>query len=456
MDVTLTSLHWVFLFWVLMIIVIMGLRKDPLIPCILGLFSVGWLYKGSFVGGIATIFNGLIVAGNEFWGIIVVISLIFALSKLLTETGADYLVMSPLAKLMVNADVSFWVLGFAMLIASWFFWPSPATALIGAIMVPVAMRTGLSAMGAAVAMNIFGHGIALSTDYVIQGAPTITAKAAGLTPDQVMAASIPLAIVMGCVTAIAAYIMVKRDKNINPAATVTVGVQEQIRAEVSSVSYFLAVVTPLAFALDIFAMLTLKLRGGDATALLGGTALIILAVGSLLKFGTEGLEKTTDYIREGFMFGIKIFAPVIIIGGFFFLGKGELARSILESKTATGFLEDIGLVLSQSVPLNKGLIALISLSTGIIVGLDGSGFSPLPLVGSIAATFGQASSVDVATLAALGQIGGVWTGGGTIIPWGVIPVAAITGVNPIDLARQNLIPVVIGFAVTTVVAIFLL
>lgn len=456
MDVTLTSLHWVFLFWVLVIIVIMGLRKDPLIPCILGLFSVGWLYKGSFVGGITTIFNGLIVAGNEFWGIIVVISLIVALSKLLTETGADYLVMSPLAKLMVNANVSFWVLGFAMLVSSWFFWPSPATALIGAIMVPVAMRTGLSAMGAAVAMNIFGHGIALSTDYVIQGAPTITAKAAGLTPDQVMAASIPLAIVMGCVTAIAAYIMVKRDKHINPAATATVGVQEQIRTEVSSVSYFLAVVTPLAFALDIVAMITLKLRGGDATALLGGTALIILAVGSLLKFGTEGLEKTTDYIRDGFMFGIKIFAPVIIIGGFFFLGKGDLARSILESKTATGFLEDIGLYLSQTVPLNKGFIALIALSTGIIVGLDGSGFSPLPLVGSVAATFGQASSVDVATLAALGQIGGVWTGGGTIIPWGVIPVAAITGVNPIDLARQNLIPVVIGFTATTIVAIFLL
>ena len=456
MDVTLTSLHLVFLFWVLVIIVIMGLRKDPLIPCILGLFSVGWLYKGSFVGGITTIFNGLIVAGNEFWGIIVVISLIVALSKLLTETGADYVVMSPLAKLMVNANVSFWVLGFAMLVSSWFFWPSPATALIGAIMVPVAMRTGLSAMGAAVAMNIFGHGIALSTDYVIQGAPTITAKAAGLTPDQVMAASIPLAIVMGCVTAIAAYIMVKRDKHINPAATATVGVQEQIRTEVSSVSYFLAVVTPLAFALDIVAMITLKLRGGDATALLGGTALIILAVGSLLKFGTEGLEKTTDYIRDGFMFGIKIFAPVIIIGGFFFLGKGDLARSILESKTATGFLEDIGLYLSQTVPLNKGFIALIALSTGIIVGLDGSGFSPLPLVGSVAATFGQASSVDVATLAALGQIGGVWTGGGTIIPWGVIPVAAITGVNPIDLARQNLIPVVIGFTATTIVAIFLL
>ena len=456
MAATLTPLHWVFLFWVFAIIIIMGMRKDPIIPCILGLFSIGWLYKGSLIGGVTTIFNALIVAGNEFWGIIVVISLIVALSKLLSETGADYLVMSPLARLMVNADVSFWVLGFAMLVASWFFWPSPATALIGAIMVPVAMRTGLTAMGAAVAINIFGHGIALSTDYVIQGAPTITAKAAGLAPGQVMEASIPLAAVMAIVTAISAYIMVKRDKHTQPAATVTVAIEQEIKRDVNWVSYFLAVVTPLAFALDIVAMLTLKLRGGDATALLGGTAVLILAVGSLLRFGTEGMEKVTDYVRDGFMFGIKIFAPVIVIGGFFFLGKGDLAKGILESKAATGFLEDIGLVLSQTVPLNKFFVAVVALSTGIIVGLDGSGFSPLPLVGSVAATFGQAIPVDVATLAALGQIGGVWTGGGTIIPWGVIPVAAITGINPIDLARQNLIPVTIGFIATTIVAVFLM
>ena len=456
MVATLTSLHWIFLFWVFAIIILMGMRKDPIIPCILGLFSIGWLYKGSLIGGITTIFNALIVAGNEFWGIIVVISLIMALSKLLSETGADYIVMSPLARLMVNADVSFWVLGFAMLVASWFFWPSPATALIGAIMVPVAMRTGLTAMGAAVAMNIFGHGIALSTDYVIQGAPTITAKAAGLTPGQVMEATIPLAAVMAIVTAVSAYIMVKKDKHIQPAAAVTAAIQQEAWQNVNWVSYFLAVVTPLAFALDIVAMLTLKLRGGDATALLGGTAVLILAVGSLLRFGAEGLEKVTDYVRDGFMFGIKIFAPVIVIGGFFFLGKGELAKGILESKAATGFLEDIGLFLSQTVPLNKFLVAIVALSTGIIVGLDGSGFSPLPLVGSVAATFGQAIPIDVATLAALGQIGGVWTGGGTIIPWGVIPVAAITGINPIDLARQNLIPVTLGFIATTIVAIFLM
>jgi len=457
-TVVLTNLHWMFLFWVIVVIVAMAFRKDPLIPCVLGLFTVGWAFKGSLVGGITTIFNALIVAGNEFWGIIVVISLIVALSKLLSETGADYLVMSPAAKLMVNADVAFWVLGFAMLIASWFFWPSPATALIGAIMVPVAIRAGLPALGAAVAMNLFGHGIALSTDYVIQGAPTITAKAAGFaSPAPLISASIPLAITMGLVTTIVAYIMVKRDIKANPhiIAEQQAALKVAEKRKLNSVAYFLAIATPIAFLLDVVAMLTLQLRGGDATALLGGTAVIILAVGSLLQHGVEGLEKITDYIRDGFMFGIKIFAPVIIIGGFFFMGKGELAVGIL-GKGATGFLEDFGVAISQTIPLNNIFVALITLATGIIVGLDGSGFSPLPLVGSVAATFGQALPIDKATLAALGQIGGVWTGGGTIIPWAVIPVAAITGVNPIDLARRNLIPVVIGFIVTTIVAVILM
>jgi hypothetical protein len=458
--VELTSSHWLFLFWVFVVIVVMGFRKDPLIPCLLGLLTVGWLFKQSFVGGVTTVFNSLIVAGNEFWGIIVVISLIVSLSKLLADTGADYLVMSPAAKLMVNADVAFWVMGISMMLASWFFWPSPATALIGAIMFPVAIRAGLPAIGAAMAMNLFGHGIGLSTDYVIQGAPTITAKAAGFTePSAVISASIPLAITMGLVTTITAYIMVKRDIARNPEkhkAERESIMAKEVKREIDSVSYFLAVATPLAFALDVLAMWMLQLRGGDATALLGATAVLLLAVGTMLKYGWDGLEKITDYIRDGFMFGIKIFAPVIIIGGFFFMGKGELAQIILSAKTATGFLEDFGVALSQAVPLNKIFVALVTLATGIVVGLDGSGFSPLPLVGSVAATFGKAITIDTATLAALGQIAGVWTGGGTIIPWGLIPVAAITGVNPIELARRNFFPVVLGFVATTIVAVILM
>lgn len=455
---TLTMLHWIFLFYVLVVIVVMGLRRDPLIPCLIGILHIGWMYSGKIIGAIQAVFNALIVAGTEFLGIIVVISLIVAMSKVLTELGSDYLIMQPAARLMVNADVAFWVLGLSMMIVSWFVWPSPAVALIGGIMLPIAVRAGLPTMGAAMAMNLFGHGIGLSSDYVIQGAPSITAKAAGVSPSAVISASIPLIIVMGLVTTIVAYIMIKRDiaNNREKHAEERLAYEDRgKKPEITSVSYFIAVLVPVAFIADVWAMLAFDLKGGDATSLVGGTAALILALATVLKFGVESLEKITDYVRDGFMFGIKIFAPVIIIGGFFFMGKGELSAQIL-GKGAPGFLEDVGLALSGAVPLNKAFVAIITLASGIIVGLDGSGFSPLPLVGSIAATFGKAVPIDVPTLAALGQIGGVWTGGGTIIPWGLIPVAAIAGVNPIELARRNFVPVIIGFAATTVVAILLM
>ncbi|HBS58489.1 MAG TPA: hypothetical protein DEA44_04405, partial [Firmicutes bacterium] len=62
----LTSLHWLFLVWVLIIITVMGFRKDPIIPCILGLFTVGWGFKGTLIGAVTVIFQALIVAGQEF------------------------------------------------------------------------------------------------------------------------------------------------------------------------------------------------------------------------------------------------------------------------------------------------------------------------------------------------------------------------------------------------------
>lgn len=101
-------------------------------------------------------------------------------------------------------------------------------------------------------------------------------------------------------------------------------------------------------------------------------------------------------------------------------------------------------------------MVLTTSSIGAITGLDGSGFSGLPLVGSIAQTFASAGKIHVASLAALGQIITVWVGGGTIIPWGVIPVAAICGIEATELARKNLIPVLCGFAATIIVALFLI
>lgn len=460
-EVTLTSLHYIYFTVVILIIGIMAARRDTVLPCIIGLFVVGITAKGSIVGAIQVMFNALMAAGSELLGLIVIISLVVAMSRAMADTGTDYLVMRPAAKVMVNRNIAFFVMGFAMLVVSWFVWPSPAVALIGALLLPVAIRAGLPAIGAAVAMNLFGHGIGLSSDWIIQGAPGVTAKAAGL-PDAtgVTYPGAPLFLVMAVVTVSVAFYMLRKDFKKNAhhyeqeLAKATKD-DENEKRQFTLVSKFFAFLIPVVFAVDVVAMLVLDLKGGDATALIGGTALAVTAALSMAQFKGESLEKVTDYIRDGFMFGIKIFAPVIVIGAFFFLGSEGTAKAILGPE-ATGLLSDLGYYLAQNVPLSKAPVAVITLIIGGITGLDGSGFSGLPLVGSLAQTFGTAVDGNIGVLAALGQLSSVWVGGGTIIPWGLIPVAAICGVEPMELARRNFIPVIIGFAVTTVVAIILI
>ena len=73
-----------------------------------------------------------------------------------------------------------------------------------------------------------------------------------------------------------------------------------------------------------------------------------------------------------------------------------------------------------------------------------------------ARTFGTAVKASVPVLAALGQIAAIFVGGGTIVPWGIIPVAAICNISPIELARKNLAPVLIGFVCTFLAACLIL
>lgn len=462
----LTLIHWLYLLIVIVVIAVMVMRRDTLIPCLIGLFLFGLAAKGSIIAAIQVIYNALVVSGGVFWEIIVIISLVVAMSKAMTDVGADFLVMRPVAKLMKSPTVAFWALGLSMLIITWFVWPTPAVALIGSIMLPVAVRAGLPVIGAAMAMNIFGHGLGLSTDYIIQGAPKISSEAAGIETGAVISASIPLFITMAIVTTVTAYLMVMkyiRDHKEENEAERKRFAEEEAKAAArnfSFTSYAVAVLVPVAFIGVIISLLAFDLKGGDATALVGGTAVIITIISAISQHGFNALEKFTDYIRDGFMFGIKIFAPVIIIGAFFFLGDGEQLPKIvgetLYPVSEKGILGDFGIWLSNQVPLNRVIVAILELAVGMMVGLDGSGFAPLPLTGSLARTFSLAADVDIATLAALGQFGGVWVGGGTIVPWGLIPVAAICGIEPFELARHNFFPVMLGLAVTAIVAIIIM
>ncbi len=119
-------------------------------------------------------------------------------------------------------------------------------------------------------------------------------------------------------------------------------------------------------------------------------------------------------------------------------------------------MNDWAVWLAGHAPLNRYLIAALLLAVGALTGLDGSGFSGLPLTGSLAHTLGTAVGASVPVLAALGQIAAIFVGGGTIVPWGLIPVAAICDVSPLELARKNLLPVLIGFLAAFAVACFLL
>lgn len=93
---------------------------------------------------------------------------------------------------------------------------------------------------------------------------------------------------------------------------------------------------------------------------------------------------------------------------------------------------------------------------GGITGLDGSGFSGLPLCGSLALAFGTALDMDIAVLAMIGQLGAVWIGGGTVVPWSVIPVAAMCNVDAVELCRKNMIPTFIGLGAACVAGILYL
>lgn len=454
--VTLTSLHIAYIVITVAVLAALLLKKEIVLPCALGILIIGYLYKGSLIGAVQTLNNAIIHSCIELLSIIVVIALVVAMSHAMIAVGADQMLMRPVGRIIRTRNTAFWAIGLAMLIVSWLIWPSPAVALIGALLLPVASRVGLPAIWAAVAMNLFGHGAGLSSDFFIQGAPDITATAAGVDTVTVIRASLPLWAVMCITTFAVAFFLMHRDLKQNPSLA-TVELHDFSRTiERPRLAIAIAVLIPAALLFDVGLMVRFGITGGDATALVAGTALILMSVTTIADHGVRNaLEIATDHLRDGFIFAIKIFAPVIVIAGFFFLGSESFAQTVL-GPDARGLLSDIGLWLAEHIPLSRASIAVLETTVGAITGLDGSGFSGLPLCGALAQTFAATGSVDVATLAALGQISTVWVGGGTIIPWGCVPVAAICGIKAADLAKKNLIPVVCGLAATTITAIILM
>ncbi|MBU3217550.1 hypothetical protein LL033_21845 [Clostridium estertheticum] len=454
--VNLGVIHYAYIIIILIITIIISMKKDVILPCILGIGVIGYIFTGSILSAVQIIYKAIVVSGKEFIEIVVVIALVNAMSSALNDLGADELIIKPIRKLMINKTISFFVLGITVTLTSWFIWPTPAIVFIGALMVPAAIQSGLPPVWAAVVLCLFGNGVALSSDFVLQAAPSITAKTANL-PNAlgIIRKCLPFWGVMSIVTITIAFILMRRDKSTDIKDEAIIGPNKSTRNNLIGTK-IMAIATPLVFIIDIFSIKKFNFIGSESTALIGGTASIIMIICSIINTNfITSLGEVTKYIKSGFAFGIKVFAPIIIIGAFFFLGSESTAVNIL-GNGATGILSDIGVYAANKIPLSKYSVIGIQTAVSTLLGLSGSGFAGLPLVGTLANTFSTTINIDKEQVAAFGQIITIWIGGGTIIPWSVVAAAGICKVEPFDVARKNIIPVTCGIVATVILALLIL
>ena len=455
--VNLGTIHYAYIIIILIITIIISIKKDVILPCILGIGVIGYIYTGSILSAVKIIYKAIVISGKEFIEIVVVIALVNAMSSALNDLGADELIIKPIRKLMINKTMSFFVLGITVTLTSWFIWPTPAVVFIGALMVPAAIQSGLPPVWAAVVLYIFGNGVALSSDFVLQAAPSITAKTANL-PNAlgIIRECLPFWGVMSIVTITIAFILMRRDKTIKIEVDTDIIENKKSLKNNLIGTKVIAIVTPFIFITDIFFIKKFNFIGSESTALIGGTASIMMIICSIINTNFKtSLGDVTKYIKSGFSFGINIFAPIIIIGAFFFLGSESTAVDIL-GNGATGILSDIGVFAANKIPLSKYSVVGIQTAVSTLLGLSGSGFAGLPLVGTLANTFSTTINIDKEQIAAFGQIITIWIGGGTIIPWSVVAAAGICKVEPFDVARKNIIPVTCGIVATVILALLIL
>jgi hypothetical protein len=542
----LTAAHWIFLAGVVVILAAMVMRKNIVVPAVVATFLTALVYTGSLATGLSSVFNASLVAATSLFSIFLIIAMVTAMLRSLEGLGADRRMVAPFRKVMRNGHLAFWTLVIVTYFISLFFWPTPAVPLIGAVLVPVAIRAGLRPLAAGFTVAIAGQGMALSSDYVIGVAPGLSATAANADAGVVADRAFVLSLVVGAVALAIGYAM--EFKNMRrpsdqwledwedsadrsapvayaeevdgnsggvaagsrPAAPggggsaagerelVGVGGRvpasgqpevnapivghgmalrgtpagEPVPAEAHTItpvekplaSKFFAVFVPLAYlALIVYLVVASAsesvpdLQGGDAAALVGGIALLTMFGAAFARSRSTFMETSAEHIVDGLVFAFKAMGVVLPIAGFFFLGNAEFAGQIMslgEEATAPAFLYDLVVAGQEQLPASGLVTAFGILIVGMIAGLEGSGFSGLPLTGSLAGSLAEGAGVSSPTLAAIGQMGNIWSGGGTLVAWSsLLAVAGFVRVPAVELARRCFIPVVAGLVVCTVFAV---
>lgn len=514
--IEITAAHWVYLVGIVAILATMLARKNIIVPAVFFTMLTALVYTGSLPSGIAAIFNASLVAAKELFNIFLIIALVTGMLGALQALGSDKRMVAPFRPVMRNAHLSFWTLVIATYSISLFFWPTPAVPLIGAVLIPVAIRSGLRPLAVGFTIAVAGQGMALSSDFIIRVAPGISAKAAGVDPDIVANRALALSLITGGVALAIGYVLELRrmrpgspelladwenqienfDDNVAVDSPTTGHGAALRRDEMAEhfmardgdavvepesrdfhtpdgvsprVSKLFAILVPLAYlALIGYLVFSLKnagsedsLKGGDAAALVGGIAALTIFLASFAESRKNFLERSAEHVTDGLVFAFRAMGVVLPIAGFFFIGNGDFSGTILGvaanadgSPAGPSLLFDAVLSAQAHIPENGFISALGILAIGIVAGLDGSGFSGLPLTGSLAGSLGPVVGVSPETLAAVGQMGNIWSGGGTFVAWSsLIAVAGFARVNVLELARMCFLPVMTGLIISTVLAV---
>ena len=516
MDVELTAAHWIYLAGIVVILATMAIRKNIVVPAVAATMLTAWAFSGSFITGLSSIFNASLIAAKELFNIFLIIALVTAMLGALRQMGADRLMVVPFRRVMRAGTSSFIVLAVVTYVISLFFWPTPAVPLVGAVLIPVAIRAGLSPLSVGMVIAIAGQGMALSSDYIIKVAPGISAKAAGVDPDAVADKALVLSLIVGVTALAITYVTQRRTwrkpspellaeweneaDNLgietpddtgasgggigreriprepapvggpvdSPTATATVVLAEPVadpepEPKVLSAKVF-ACLVPLVYLgfivyllLGKFTSVVPPLQGGDAAAIVGGIAALVLFAAAATNDKRNFLETSSRHVVDGLVFAFKAMGIVLPIAGFFFIGNGDYSAAILgmpADAKGPAFLFDLITAGQAHLSPNPFVTSFAVLLVGLIAGLEGSGFSGLPLTGSLSGALGPAVGMDPTTLAAIGQMGNIWSGGGTLVAWSsLIAVAGFARVPVLSLARKCFLPVMTGLVLCTVFAI---
>jgi hypothetical protein len=151
-----------------------------------------------------------------------------------------------------------------------------------------------------------------------------------------------------------------------------------------------------------FTSLVPPLRGGDAAAIVGGLAAVLLFAASASNDKRNFLESTSEHVVDGLVFAFKAMGIVLPIAGFFFIGNGDFSGAILglpEDAKGPAFLFDLINAAQSHFAPNPFVISFGVLLIGLNAGLEGSGFTGLPLTGSLAGALG----LCIATSSGLGR-----------------------------------------------------